>query len=146
MEPIWILVTVWIAMISASFWEAYAEGPNPWARAMYTWRLRITKRTVLTGYHFFLFGITYPVLIIALPLVVAGFSWELFGILASALFTGYIIEDFFWFVVNPKFSFKAFNADKVDWYPWLRIWKIQIPWGYILGVIIALLFWWFFWK
>ena len=146
MESIWILITVWIAMISSSFWEAYAEGPNPWARAMYTWRLRISKKVVLTGYHFFLFFITYPVLIVVLPLVVAGFSWQLFGILVSALFTGYITDDFFWFLVNPKYSFRDFNAEKVDWYPWLKIGRIQIPWGYIIGILIALLSWYFLWS
>ena len=138
-------IWVYVAMIAHSFWEAYAEGANGWASAMNGWRFRISKHIELTAYHFWLFFIELPMLF-TLPLIMFGWDLRVFGVLVSAFFSGIIIEDFFWFVVNPVFPFKDWNPNKVKWYPWLRIGRINIPWNYILGILIAVLSWYFLWK
>jgi hypothetical protein len=142
-----ILTFVWvsIAMIAHSFWEAYVEGTGGWAKNANGWRFRIADRIELTAYHFYLFVIELPMLFL-LPLAVYGWDLQVFGLLVSAFFFGTVLEDFFWFVVNPVFPFKDWNPRKVTWYPWLKIGKISIPWNYIIGLGIAVLSWYFIWK
>src|SRR3989338_2160033 len=106
MQVFLIFLTVWIAMIAHAFWESSAEGPNAWGKNMYGWKWKIAKNLSLTRYHFWLFVVYLPLLIIVLPLVVNGWNVKLFGILASAYFSGMVIEDFFWFVVNTELKFK----------------------------------------
>jgi len=68
-----LLIFIWIyaAMIANSFWEAYAEGRNAWDKGKHGWKLKIGKYTVMTGYHFFLFVIMWP-LLLTLPLIIHG--------------------------------------------------------------------------
>jgi hypothetical protein len=70
-----------------------------------------------------------------------------FGILVSAYFTGTILEDFLFFVVNPKINFrKDFNSKFVYYYPWLKIGKFEVPLFYFAWTAIALLSWRFLWA
>jgi len=141
----WIIfIWIYAAMIATSYWEAYIEGKNPWARKQVGWKLKLGKKYSITAYHFFLFGIAYPLLIF-LPLLFIGFSWKIFGILLSAYASGLVIEDFFWFIADPYYSLKKFNSKYVYWYPWLKIGRLEIPWLYILGIGIAVLSWYFLW-
>lgn len=136
---------IWAAMIANSFWEAYVEGKHAWDDHKLGWKIKYHGHVILTAYHFWLFFVMYP-LLLSIPLAITGFSWKLFGILASAYFSGLIIEDFFWFIVNPVFSFKHFNSKYVKWYPWLKFGKFEVPLGYALGAILSLLFWLFLWR
>jgi hypothetical protein len=139
-----IFLCVYGAMISASFWEAYVEGRNAWDAGKLGWKIKIGKYVVLTAYHFFLFFMMFPLLLI-LPLVVYGFDLRLVGILISAYASGMILEDFFWFVVNPTFKIKNWNSKHVTWYPWLKIGKFELPVGYITGLIVFFVSWYFLW-
>ena len=142
-----VLVFVWIyaAMIAMSFWEAYVEGRNAWDKNKLGWKIRIGKRFTLSGYHFFIFWVMWP-LLLTLPFVIYGWDARLFGLIVSAYFSGMVIEDFCWFVVNPAVKLKEFWTSFSDYYPWLRIGKRKIvPWGYILGIAIAVLSWYFLW-
>ena len=142
MEPFIITGIIWIAMIAHAFWESSAEGPNAWGSRMYGWKWVFTKNISITRYHFWLFVIYMPILIVVLPLVVAGFSKELFGVLAAAYFSGMVIEDFLWFIVNTEVKFKeAWNPKFANYYPWIVIGKFRIPLSYILGFGIAVLLW-----
>lgn len=145
MNALLIFFWVYAAMISLSFVEAYVEGRNAWDKGKYGWKIRLGK-FIFSGYHFFLFIIFLPMLFL-LPLVIYGWNLKLFGILASAYFSGIILEDFAWFIVNPAVKFKEFFTDFTDFYPWIRIHGRKIiPAGYILGIIIAFLFWLFIWR
>ncbi|MBS3159674.1 hypothetical protein J4436_02705 [Candidatus Woesearchaeota archaeon] len=142
MDPVFIILTIWLAMVAHSFWEASVEGRNAWDKNKYGWKWRFAKNISLTRYHFWLFVIYLPILIILLPMIVVGFSWKLFGILASAYFSGMVIEDFFWFVVNTEIKFRdSWNPKFASYYPWLVIGKFKIPVYYIFGFGIAILFW-----
>jgi len=62
-------------------------------------------------------------LLLSLPLLIKGWDLKLFGILISAYFSGIVIEDFMWFVVNPAIKFKeSFNPSFANYYPWLKLW------------------------
>lgn len=143
-----LLIFIWIyaAMIATAFWEAYAEGKNSWDKKKLGWEVRIGKKFVLSGYHFYIFVVMWP-LLLTLPLVIYGWDTELFGILVSAYFSGIILEDFAWYHVNPAVKPKAFWTKFSDYYPWIRLkGKKIIPVGYVLGLLIAILSWYFLWS
>jgi len=143
-----LLIFIWtsLAMIAMSFWEAYSEGRKSWDKGKIGWKIKLGKKFVLPAYHFYLFGIMLP-LFFSLPLIIYGWDIKLFGILFSAYFLGTVIEDFFWYVVNPKVKFKEFFTDFSDYYPWLKIKdKKIIPLFYISSILIAGLSWYFLWR
>ena len=144
MNALLIFAVIWAAMIAHSFWEASVEGRNAWDKQKYGWKIHFRKNLSLTRYHFWLFWIYLPLLVIALPITIAGFSKELLGVLLSAYFSGLVIEDFFWFVVNTEISFKeSWNPKFASYYPWVVLGKFRIPTLYVLGILISILFW--FW-
>lgn len=143
-----ILIFIWIyaAMIAMSFWESYVEGRNAWGKGKLGWRLKITKTFVFPAYHFYVFWVMWP-LLLTLPFVISGWNLRLFGIIVSAYFSGMLIEDFMWYVVNPAVKFKELYSSFSDYYPWIRIGGRKIiPTGYLVSILIAVLSWWFIWR
>ena len=144
MSTLLIFIWIWAAMIATSFWESSVEGRNAWDKKKLGWRLKI-GRYVLSAYHFWLFMVMFP-LLITLPLIVSGWDTRLFGILLSAFVSGVVMEDIMWFVVNPAVKFSEWNPEFAGYYPWIRIRSINIPIMHVIGVLIALLSWFFFWR
>jgi hypothetical protein len=141
------LIFLWIygAMVAMAFWEAYVEGRNAWNKGKLGWKIKIGK-FVFSAYHFYVTFVMWP-LLLTLPLVIYGWNLRLFGIIVSAYFSGMVIEDFMWYVVNPVVKFRELFSSFSDYYPWLKIdGKKIIPWGYISGILIAVLSWWFLWR
>lgn len=133
-------------MFAMSFWEAYVEGRKPWDKGKLGWELKFGKRFVMPAYHFYVFVVMWPMML-SLPLIINGWDTKLFGILVSAYATGMIIEDFGWYVVNPVVNIKEFWTDFSNYYPWFKIKEKKIvPSGYIYGVIVAFLSWYFLWR
>lgn len=129
-----------------SFWEAYVEGRNPWDKNKLGWKIKLGNNFVLPAYHFYIFWIMWP-LLLTLPFIIYGWNARLFGIILSAYFSGIVIEDFCWFIVNPAVKLKEFWSDFSNYYPWLKVGnKKIIPLGYILGISIAILSYYFLWK
>src|SRR3989338_845985 len=146
MNIFFIFIWIYVSMIALSFVEAYVEGRNPWDKRKVGWKLKLPLGIIFSGYHFFLFIIMIP-LFLTLPLVIYGWDKRLFGIILSAYFSGIVIEDFVYFIVNPVVKFKEFFTDFTDFYPWIKIkGKKIIPWGYIFGITFAILYWYFLWK
>jgi len=145
MNILLIFAVVWSAFIAISFWESSVEGRNAWDKGKLGWKIRFSKNISLTRYHFFLFWIMIPLLLF-LPLFVYGWDTKLFGILLSAYFSGLVIEDFMWFVVNPVVKFSEFNKKFANYYPWIKVGKIKIPAYYIFDIGIAVLSWLFIWR
>lgn len=141
-----LLTFLWVILgfAAMAFWEAYIEGLYPWAGRQCGWTLRLGKKWTLTAYHFWL-NIMF-LFFLSLPLVIYGWDLILFGILLSALMIGLIVEDFLWYIVNPYYSLRFFNENDANWYPWIGIGKAKIPFSYIVGIIIALLSWYFIWR
>jgi hypothetical protein len=145
MNPVIIFTIIYLAMIAMSFWAAYSEGRNAWDRGKFGWRIQITKKLCLPAYEFYIFVVMWPLLLL-LPFVVYGWNSKLFGILVSAYFSGMVLEDFMWFVINPEVKLSEFNSKYADYYPWLKFWKFEIPWGYVISIIISIASWYFLWK
>jgi hypothetical protein len=144
-QPVFIFLWIYAAMVAHSFWEAYVEGRNAWDKRKLGWKLTI-GRYCLPAYHFWLFWIMYPILL-SLPLVIYGWDFKLFGILISAYASGMVIQDFMWYVVNPEVKISEFWTSFSDYFPFLKIGGRKIvPWGYIAGIIVAVLSWWFLWR
>ena len=138
----WILFgLILVAFIATAFWEAYSECEFVGASRACDWRIKIWKKEI-HGYHIFLWGVTFPVLLI-LPLIAAGFSWHLFRFIAAGYFIGSVLEDFLWFVVNPRYPFSKWNSRETTWYKWLKVGKFELPAFYLPYLIlgVGLLFW-----
>lgn len=146
MKTLEIFAVVWGAMVANSFWEAYVEGRNTMEEGKVGWKIEIWKNYYITGYHFFLFYVMWP-LLLSLPLVINGWDKRLFGILVSAFFSGNVLEDFMWFVVNPVVKFAEFRSDFTNHYPWIKIGEVKIiPLFYVFGIAVSILSWYFLWK
>lgn len=136
---------IWGAMIASGFWEAYVEGRNAWDKGKLGWRIQLGS-FLLTGYHFYLFWVMYP-LLLALPFVFTGWNPQLFGVILSAFATGVILEDFTWYIVNPVVKFSELYTPFSDYYPWIKFGdKKIVPTGYVAGIVVALLSWYFLWR
>lgn len=134
-----------MAMIAMSFWEAYIEGRKAWDKGKLGWKIKIGEYTI-SAYHVYVSWVMLP-LLFTLPLIIYGWNSKLFGILVSAYFSGMILEDFMWYVVNPVVKFKEFFTSFSDYYPWIKIkGKKIIPLGYVISIIIAILSWYFLWR
>lgn len=144
MDTALIFIWIYLAMIAIAFWESYVEGRNPWNKRKLGWKIQLTKKYCLPAYHIYLFGVMLP-LLLTLPLVIYGWNLKLAGILISAYFTGLIIEDFTWFVVNPAVKLSEFNSKFANFYPWIKIGKFEIPAFYVVGFLIAFLSWYYIW-
>jgi len=145
MNPLPIFLITYAAMIAMSFWESYVEGRNIWDKKKLGWKIRITKKYCFPAYHFYVFVLMFP-LLLSLPLVIYGWNLKLFGILLSAYISGIVLEDFMFYVVNPAIKFSEFNSSFVRYYPWLKLGRIEIPIPYIIGILIAIVSWYFIWM
>jgi hypothetical protein len=142
---LWIFIVVYTAMIATAFWESNSEGRHSWSKGKYGWKVRIGNLDI-TCYHFNLFMIMYPALL-SLPLILYGWDVQIFGALVSAYLTGLVLEDFLWYVVNPKVKFFELFTNFSDYYPWLKIGKKKIlPWFYIANIILAYASYYFLWR
>ncbi len=122
-----------LAFFVSAFWEAYIECEYVGASRACDWTFKIGKKTV-RGYHVLLWFVTFP-LLLSLPLVL-NFSWQLFRFIIAGYLLGSVLQDFMWFVVNPRFPFKDWNPQKAGWYQWIKIGKFQLP-AFYLPYIIA---------
>jgi hypothetical protein len=140
-----IFTIIWAAMIAMAFWESSAEGRNAWDKGKVGWKIKLGKYILLTRYHFWVWIMW--ILLLSLPILLIGWNLRLFGILLSAVLSGFVIEDFFWYLLNPKVKLKEFYSTFSDYYPWLKIGNQKIiPIAYLLGIIAAILSWLLFWH
>ena len=140
------IIWIWAAFIAMSFWESSVEGRRAWDRGKAGWKIFFSQSLSLTTYHFWLAWVMLP-LLLTLPLIIYGWNLRLLGILISAYASGLVIEDFGWYVVNPRVKFNELFTKFSDYYPWIKIGKRKIiPVGYVIGIIIALLSWYFLWR
>src|SRR5438874_1066121 len=123
---------IWGALIATGFGEAYVEGRNAWDKGKLGWKIRHGGYVITSAYHFSVFFVMYPLLLL-LPFVFTGWSSKLFGVIVSAYITGVLIEDLTWYLVNPVVKFNEWFTDFSDYYPWIKIaGRKIIPQGYVL--------------
>lgn len=141
----WIIIfDIWLAMIATAFWESSVEGKKAGPKGKLGWKIRKGRKVILTSYHFWLFIIMFPALL-AIPLIM-NYSTAFLGVLLTAYFSGLVIEDFVWFWANPKFKIKQLNPKEADWHFWVKVFGINIPITYIIGIGIAIASWFLLWK
>jgi len=139
LKELLIFGVIQLAMVAWSCWESYMEGDSGWKWNPKWWRIYLPGGYTYTAYHIWAFWIFAPLVIIVLPLLVAGFSWRLLWLLVAALLFGSIIEDFMWFVVNPCYPFSKWNPRETKWYPWLKIGKFALPLSYVVKAILTII-------
>jgi hypothetical protein len=141
-----ILIMLWVlfGFIAMSFWESSAEGRKAWDKGKVGWKLKIGKYVLTTRYH--LWVNVMIIMFIFLPLIVYGWNKRLFGILLSSYFLGFVLEDFFWYVLNPVVKLRELNTSFANYYPRIKIGKIKVPLFYFIGLILAVASWYFLWK
>jgi len=123
-----------LAFISISFWAAAMEGPIGGIFGIRT----------LFGLNadFYIFNLTIPLFLI-IPLMIRP-DVKLFGTLATGYLVGIILEDFFWFVVNPFYGIQSFNSQNAFWLMhWLDV-GVEIPLFYVRYLLGAFLVWFIF--
>jgi len=119
--------------------EIQIEGPEGWAKHLPTWRIdnRITRilfdSKPMTGYHFY--ALLFLFCIGHLPYAVAAlsYSWAVeLRILAFMCFF-WVVEDFFWFLLNPAYGLTKFRAEHIWWHR--PAWRWIMPRGYWIGLV-----------
>lgn len=81
-----------------------------------------------------------------IPLSVAEFDSKLVGTLFSGVFVGGILEDFFWFLLNPNFGVQKFSPQFATWLKWTDLIFLKIPTFYLIYAVVAAFFWFVFVK
>jgi hypothetical protein len=135
-----LVFMVFLAGILA-LWEIQIEGKNGWAANLPAWRvtkgwvLKLTGGRPLTGYHVFM--TIFIICIIHLPLFFVAWSWRLESLLLGFYIGMVLLEDLFWFILNPHYGIKSFRRGKVWWH---RSWWGPLPSFYwILLIILVIL-------
>lgn len=137
-KEVLVVLFIWAAMMATSMWESSSEGRNAWNKHKLGWKIKIGNYVLLTRYHFFLFWVMIPALLI-IPLIL-DFSWKLFWLITFSYSLGIIIQDFGWYICNPVVKYKEFYTSFSDYYPWIKIKKKKIiPIGYLVGIVVGFL-------
>jgi len=127
-----IFLLIQLIMVFFAYSEAVLEGEEGWAKDRKCWRFKISRHHDYTSYHIITYFVVFPLAIIILPQLLAGFSWSLAWLLFGSYLIGTILEDFMWFVLNPARPFSKWNPIDVPWYPWMKIGKISVPVAYVI--------------
>ena len=140
-----MLVSPFLVMdVSAAIRTASITGnfnnPAAWAMlSVLACTMCVARKNALLNRVFMMF-----LFLLLVPLAASGWSTRLFGLLISLGFIGIMLEDFLWFVINPKYSLKKFNSKDAYWYPWIKIGKFEMPVIYAICFLVSLLSWFIF--
>lgn len=145
MTPLILIVYVLALAFVFAKLEIHVEGAGGWAADLPTWRIEEHPLLTLfwggrpmTGYHAWTF--TFLFLMFHFPPVLKGtWSWQLEARIAACLILFWICEDFLWFVLNPAYTLRGFNARRAKWH---KHWFLGCPVEYwIFGGPAVFLLW-----
>jgi hypothetical protein len=114
----WLLLT---AFIMAKL-EVHIEGAAGWAQNLPTWRLdNALVRAIMGGRHLTGYHLYFHLLVLLLlhaPFMLGAVSFSLGRELRviAFLILLWLLEDFFWFVINPAFGWRAFRRKHITWH------------------------------
>ena len=129
-----------LAFISISFWAALMEGPTGGVFGVRAFNFLGFEMNA----DFFIFCTTVP-LFILITFIMAGPDVKLFGTLATGYCIGIILEDFFWFVVNPYYGVQKFNSVDAVWLvDWIKFGDFEVRFFYLKNIVGAILLWFIF--
>ncbi|HYE99832.1 MAG TPA: hypothetical protein VEJ18_13020 [Planctomycetota bacterium] len=132
----WQPVYFFFIAMALALLEIQIEGKHGWAEKLPTWRW--TPRLAqwfgrpVTGYHLYLQ--LFMLLLLHLPHMYAGFTWEREVELLSLYFLLSVFWDFLWFALNPHYGLGRFNRACVWWF---RGWWCGVPADYFLGIFTS---------
>jgi len=110
--------------------EIEIEGARGWASGLPTWRVEnrwtrlLLGSRALTGYHLYLHLFVLLLLHLPFALSLVPPSWAAELRLLAFLVLFWILEDFLWFVLNPRFGLSRFTRAHVWWHA-------QSWWGFM---------------
>lgn len=134
---------IWVFLLAVFFAEVeiQIEGPNGWAASLPTWRIEnhwlldiFWGGRPMTGYHAWVFSFMF--LIFHLPFFVMGkWSVKLEARIIACLEFFWVLEDFFWFILNPAYGISNFSPEHI---PWHKHWLFFMPMDYSVFFIVSI--------
>jgi hypothetical protein len=126
--------------------EIQIEGGAGWAANLPTWRRdsRWTRLVLggrpLTGYHVYCH--LFVLVLLHLPFGAGLADWSVHGEvrIIAFLILFWILEDFLWFVLNPRYGIRGFTRRRAPWHAsawwWImpREYWVFMPLGFLLYV------------
>lgn len=138
------LLLLWVSILAIFFAmvEIQIEGGQGWAAGLPTWRIEqhwlldwFWGGRPMTGYHAWVFP--FMLLVFHLPLAMLGrFSWRLEARCLGSTMLFWVIEDGFWFALNPAYGLAALTPERVAWH---KRWWLGWPSDYYLFGLTGLL-------
>ena len=138
------LLLLWISILAVFFAmvEIQIEGAQGWAAGLPTWRIEqhwllewFWGGRPMTGYHAWVFP--FMLLAFHLPPVMMGiFSWRLEARCLGSAMLFWVIEDGFWFALNPAYGLAALTPQRVAWH---KHWWLGWPSDYFVFGVLGLL-------
>lgn len=116
-----LIVFVFLCALIHALLEIQIEGENGWAEKLPTKRFnnpfeKITGWTYIDGYHLFTWILF--ILFFHLPFLFnLSFNFQNELLILESIFVFFLVEDFLWFVINPKWGIKNFFTQKISWHP-----------------------------
>ena len=133
-----------VLAVGLALWEIQIEGKDGWADKLPCWRLenkwvvKIMGGHPLTGYHVYM--VSFILLALHFPAVFTDWNLGKEALVWGFFFGLLVLEDFFWFVLNPHYGIKKFRKEEI---PWHKHWWGPVPdfyWWFVAvaaGLIIA---------
>lgn len=136
-----MIINFFIFIIAASILlaltEIQIEGEFGWAKKLPTWRKQINLGNLgfeLTGYHLFFFSLLFLMLHFRFVFQPITLRDELLNMSAYTFMV--ILEDFFWFMLNPAYGPQKYNKEHVYWF---KSWFLGFPSFYFVVLPIAVI-------
>ena len=141
-----MIIFIVIAAAFLALLEIQIEGENGWAKNLPTRRFenpfkKLLNLPEITGYHIFLF--LFVLTIFQFPFFMGlefNFKNEIF--ILETLFLTLLLEDFLWFVLNPKWGLKRFLKEEIPWQPKKFLFFPKNYWLAILFVLFLHFYKW----
>jgi len=86
------------------------------------------------------------VLFFLIPAIITRFNSKLIGAFTLGYLIGSVLENFFWFMINPSFGLAKFSSSYVSWLSWVRIGYLEVPEFYLISGILSIILWFIFIK
>lgn len=143
MTPFLIIFIVLVSVIFALL-EIQIEGENGWAGNLPTWKIKnpfkkIINWPYLSGYHFYV-GLLF-ISLLQLPFFIGvPFNLKTEVLVIEVYLLIILLEDFLWFVLNPKWGIKKFFTKEIPWHSNKVLFLPRNYWvGFISIIVIELL-------
>jgi hypothetical protein len=117
-----------VMAVILALWEIQIEGKDGWAAKSPGWRIekgwvvKVTGGRPLTGYHVFM--TLFIIGLLHLTFFFVPWSWQMEILLIGFYLGMLLLEDFFWFVLNPYYGINNFRKGKIWWH---KSWWGPVP-------------------